>query len=180
MSDTMEIRFSGSGGQGLILAANILSLALVEQGKTVAQSQSYEPTSRGGLSRSDLVVTDGPADYPLTTSINYLVILDQVAVATSDGMVADNAIVITDSKLVTSPPKGRFKPVSLPIIETAMALGNKRIANIIALTTLVARGDLCSRELLEKTVTARSPKAYLDLNLEALEKGWEMATQELT
>ena len=65
MMDTLEIRFSGSGGQGLILAARILAAALVAQGRNVAQSQSYEPVSRGGLSRSDLVISDGEADFPL-------------------------------------------------------------------------------------------------------------------
>ena len=67
MGKQLEIRLSGSGGQGLILAAGILAEALVAEGRSAAQSQSYEPTSRGGLSRSDLVVSDGEADYPLVT-----------------------------------------------------------------------------------------------------------------
>ncbi|MCP4984028.1 MAG: pyruvate ferredoxin oxidoreductase, partial [Gammaproteobacteria bacterium] len=96
--ETREIRLSGSGGQGLILAASILSNAMMAEGRTVAQSQSYEPTSRGGLSRSDLVVSDGPADYPLVSELDYLIILDQVAVAESEGMIKEGAIVITDSK----------------------------------------------------------------------------------
>ena len=81
MADELEIRLSGSGGQGLILAAGILAEAFVSEGRTVAQSQSYEPTSRGGLSRSDLVVSDGEADFPLVSELDYLVVLDQVAVA---------------------------------------------------------------------------------------------------
>ena len=172
---TLEIRFSGSGGQGLILAANILSLALVKQGRTVAQSQSYEPTSRGGLSRSDLVVTSGPADYPLATALDYVVILDQVAVAISTNMIRDDAIVVTDSKTVTEPPAGKFRHVALPISEAAIKIGNKRIANIIAVTVLTALGGLCSREVLGKVIAARSPTAFLELNQEALAEGWEMA-----
>ncbi len=82
--DNVEIRFSGSGGQGLILSAKILAAALVEEGNNVAQSQSYEPVSRGGLSRSDLVVTKGEAAYPLSSGLDILMILDGAAVNGSD------------------------------------------------------------------------------------------------
>ncbi|HFC04308.1 MAG TPA: pyruvate ferredoxin oxidoreductase [Rhizobiales bacterium] len=175
MEQNIEIRLSGSGGQGLMLAASILSTALVAEGRTVAQSQSYEPTSRGGLSRSDLVVSDGPADYPLVTGLDYLVILDQVAVAESKDLIRDGAVIVTDSKMVTEPPKGNFRLVQLPMLETAIGLGNRRIANTIALSVLASVGKLCDRQTLEKVVTARSPKAFLDLNQDAMARGWEMA-----
>ncbi len=44
-----EIRLAGSGGQGLITGMHILFRALALEGKRAAQSQSYEPTSRGGF-----------------------------------------------------------------------------------------------------------------------------------
>ncbi len=174
MEKTFEIRLSGSGGQGLILAAGILSRAFVAEGRTVAQSQSYEPTSRGGLSRSDLVVSDGLADYPLVCELDYLVILDQVAVAASHGMIRNTATVLTDAKTVPDPPSGQFRLVQLPMTETAIRLGNRRIANTIALAALTALGNLCDRSTLETMVSSRSPKAFLDLNQEAVSQGWDM------
>ena len=82
-----EIRKSGTGGQGLGLSGKMLAAALTSDGLHVAQSQSYEPTSRGGMSRSDLVVTPGIADYPLATKLDYLLILDERAMSISDGMI---------------------------------------------------------------------------------------------
>ncbi|HJP26220.1 MAG TPA: 2-oxoacid:acceptor oxidoreductase family protein, partial [Arenicellales bacterium] len=61
----IEIRLSGSGGQGLILGGRLLMHTLMLAGYYVAQSQSYEPTSRGGLSRSDLVASESPVEFPL-------------------------------------------------------------------------------------------------------------------
>ncbi len=177
MHETAEIRLSGAGGQGLILAAGILSNALIAEGRSVAQSQSYEPTSRGGLSRSDLVISDGEADFPLATALDYVVILDQVAVETSRGMIKQNAIVITDAKTVTDPPKGDFHLIELPISETAIRLGSRRIANIISLGALTAMGDLCDRETIGEALKKRSPGAFLALNEKAFESGWEMAQQ---
>ena len=60
--DRIEIRLAGSGGQGLILGMHILFRALGLEGKRAAQSQSYEPTSRGGFCYSDLIVTEDPSD----------------------------------------------------------------------------------------------------------------------
>ncbi len=43
-----EIRLSGYGGQGLILAGIILAEAAMRDGYEVVQSQSYGPEARGG------------------------------------------------------------------------------------------------------------------------------------
>ncbi len=176
MDKTLEIRLCGSGGQGLILAAGILSAAMISKGLNVSQSQSYEPTSRGGLSRSDLVISENPVDFPLANDLDYAIILHQIAVADCDGFLRDSATVITDNKMVLEPPKGRFKLVELPISETALKLGNRRVANTIALAALTALGELCEREILETVVAQRSPPAFKDLNQEALALGWSMVS----
>jgi len=51
MEDRYEIRFAGSGGQGIIMAALIFAEAAgVYDGKYVCQTQSYGPEARGGKS----------------------------------------------------------------------------------------------------------------------------------
>jgi len=52
-----EIRLSGSGGQGIIMAAIILAEAAgVYDGKHVCQSQSYGPEARGGTSKAEVII----------------------------------------------------------------------------------------------------------------------------
>jgi len=172
-----EIRLSGSGGQGLILSARILAECFLRQGRKVAQSQSYEPTSRGGLSRADVVVSDDVPDYPLATALDYLVVLDQCAVEASRGMIRDDALVLVDAERVSTPLQGPFRTVSLPFIERARRLGNERVANIVALAALVELGGLLPEGLLEEVVRARAPKRYLDLNLDALAAGRALASE---
>src|SRR5664280_2270779 len=82
-SSRVEIRIGGTGGQGLILSAKMLADALAADGKHVAQSQTYEPTSRGGFCNADLVISDAEVDFPLTTAIDYLVLLDRLAIKPS-------------------------------------------------------------------------------------------------
>lgn len=172
---TMEIRFSGSGGQGLILAARILSSALTAEGRNVAQSQSYEPVSRGGLSRSDLVVSDGEADFPLSSKLGFLLILDEAAANASNHLLDRSSVVLVDSELVSNPPTGDFNVQSLPFTDTARRLGNKRVANIVALGALAGNSAICSDEALHAAVQNMTPAKFASLNLEALEAGRMMA-----
>jgi len=169
-----EVRFSGSGGQGLQLSAKILAHALNLAGKRVAQSQAYEPTSRGGLSRSDLVVSDGVAGFPLVTALDYLVVLDQSALSISLDLLKDQSIVIADTRNVPEPPSGKFSVHHLPLSETALKMGNERVANILTLGALIGLGDICSYELLEEAVGAGVPAKFLTLNLEAVSEGYRM------
>ena len=170
----MQIRFSGSGGQGLQLSAKVLARAFNMQKLVVARSQSYEPTSRGGVSRSDLVVADTTPDFPLVTRLDYLVILDQCAVSISSDLLHDKSIVLSDSQLVPQPPTGKFSLRPLPFTELALELGNRRVANIIALGALAGAGDFIDRETLVEAVKSGVPPRFLDLNMEALDKGFEL------
>ena len=170
-----EIRLSGTGGQGLGLSGKMLAAALSSDGLHVAQSQSYEPTSRGGMSRSDLVVTAGIADYPLATALDYLLILDQRAVSISRGMIKSDAVVLIDEDLVPDPPAGKFNVHALPLSKTALSLGNLRVTNVVSLGAIIALSGICSLETLESAIKRTTPKKYAQMNLDAVRAGFELA-----
>jgi len=169
-----EIRLSGTGGQGLGLGGKMLAAALSDDGLHVAQSQSYEPTSRGGMSRSDLIVTTDKADYPLATGLDYLLILDTRAMSISEGMINENAVVLVDEELVPNPPEGNFRVHALPLSKTAISLGNLRVTNVVSLGALIALGDICSLETMEAAIKRITPEKYARMNLDAVRAGFEL------
>ena len=70
MSQRYEIRFSGAGGQGLILAGVIMAeAASIYDGKQAVQSQSYGPEARGGASKSEVIVSDDLIDSDMVTRV---------------------------------------------------------------------------------------------------------------
>lgn len=170
-----ELRIAGTGGQGLILAATLLAQALTSGGKHLAQSQAYEPTSRGGYCNADLVVADAEVDYPLATSLDALVLLDQLAVAPSWPLLKAGALVLADTRLVRELPPTVCRVLHLPMTRTAIDLGSERVANVVALGALAALTGMCDRPTLERTVRAETPRAYVDLNLDALAAGFLLA-----
>lgn len=174
MSD-FQIRLSGSGGQGLQLAAGVLAGAMLSAGKRIAQSTSYEPTSRGGLSRSDLVIGDEAVDYPLVTDLDCLLILDQIAVDSCLDLIRPSTLVLIDSDRVTAAPEVECRLVSMALVQAAKGIGNARTANIIALSALAELSGFCRAATLRKTVEDRMPARFVAMNLDALEKGIELA-----
>ena len=177
----MEIRIGGSGGQGLILSAKMAADALAASGWHVAQSQTYEPTSRGGFCNSDLVLSKQEVDYPLTTALDYLVLLDRTAVKPSWPLLKAGALVIADTRLVPEIPdsvEGKsYRAMRLPLSRTAIELGSERVANMVALGVLVATAELCDRKTLEDAVRSETPKSFLDLNMDALAAGFRLAAE---
>ncbi len=177
MSDRYEIRFSGAGGQGLILAGIIMAeAAAIYDGKQALQSQSYGPEARGGASKSEVIISDQPIDYPKATVVDALLALTQEACDKYSGDLKEGGLLLLDSDLVRKVPKGKFNVVKFPIIKTAKnEVGRTIVANIVALGAMVALTGIVSRESAERAVLARVPEAFVDLNRKAFLTGYERA-----
>ncbi len=163
-----EIRLSGSGGQGLITAAVILSQAIgVYEEKYVCQTQSYGPEARGGKSKAEVVISDEPIDYPKALELDMLLAMNQAACDAYFFDLKPNGLLVVDSTLVEQYPTSRI--VALPFTEIARdELGNEMVANIIALGTIAVLSERVSVDNIEKAVLARVPSGTTDLNREAL------------
>jgi len=176
MSGTrVEIRLAGSGGQGLITGMHILFRALALEGRRAAQSQSYEPTSRGGFCYSDLIVCDDAADYPLATKLDMVAALSQVGLDRSLALIKPGALVVVDERLVPDPPRRGFDLHVLPISERAIATGSPRIANVVALGALARLSRVCAGDSLEQAVRLETPAKFARLNLAAAREGFALA-----
>jgi len=182
MSYRYELRFSGSGGQGMILAGIIMAeAASIYDGKNAIQSQSYGPESRGGASRSEVIISDEEIDFPKATSIDAMLAPTQEACTKYYKDIKPGGILLIDSDTVQEVPEGDFKVYSFPIIATAINdLGRAIVANIISLGIMREITGIVSREALEKAVLSRVPPAFVELNKRALQLGFEKGAELLT
>ncbi len=171
-----EVRISGSGGQGILLAGRILADALGHEALNVAQSQSYEPTSRGGLSRADLVVSDAEVDYPLASDLDYLVILDEIAATASNDLLQHNSLVLVDSPLANLCQLNGHEVHYLPISETARGLGDIRSTNMVALGALSALANICGQDKLLDAVARVAPAKLIEPATRAVRQGYAIAS----
>ncbi|HOI96590.1 MAG TPA: 2-oxoacid:acceptor oxidoreductase family protein [Syntrophobacter fumaroxidans] len=170
-----EIRLSGSGGQGLIVAGIILAEAAgIYDGKFVCQTQSYGPEARGGASKSEVVISDEEIDYPKAVKPDLLLAMSQRSCDAFFFDLKPNGILIVDSTFVKQLPTNIA--MGIPFTQLAREkLGREMVANIIALGALATISGVVSLNSLEAAVLNRVPAGTEQLNKSALAQGIEAA-----
>jgi 2-oxoglutarate ferredoxin oxidoreductase subunit gamma len=170
MSTRYEIRLTGSGGQGLILAGIILAEAAgLHDGKFVCQTQSYGPEARGGASKAEVVISDFEIDYPKAIQPDVFLAMNQTSL---DAFISDmkpDGLLLVDADLVKEFPPSRS--VALPFTRIARDLGKPMVANIVALGALAQLTGQVSLPGLAAAVRARVPRGTQELNQQALAAG---------
>jgi 2-oxoglutarate ferredoxin oxidoreductase subunit gamma len=168
----LEVRLSGSGGQGILLAATLLADLCLQSGEAVVQTQSYGPEARGGASKAEVVISDISIDYPEVVRPDVTLCLSQPAFDKYGPDAPTASFVCYDSGLV--------KPAAIPGVElrgapfTQLAgdeLGKTVVANIVALSSLAATSIFGDPGALRDVIRRRVPARFLELNLKALELG---------
>lgn len=171
-----ELRLSGSGGQGLILAGIILAEAALLDGKLAIQSQSYGPEARGGSSKAEVMISDDEIYFPKVTKPDLVLAMSQEAAKKYVCDLSDKGILITDSLFVSELPSSfKGKVLELPITHTAKTeLGKALFANIIALGAIVRLTNIVSETSIIKAVLSRVPKGTEEINEKAIRLGMAM------
>lgn len=167
-----EIRLSGSGGQGIILAGIVLAEAALYEKMNAVQSQSYGPEARGGASKSEVIISSEAIDYPKVTSPDLVLALTTEAYKKYAKNLPEGTQVVVDSSVNVD---GHAGVIILPIIQAARdELNRPIVSNIVALGALNAIAKLVSPESLEVAVLRRVPKGTEDLNRKALALGYQL------
>ena len=175
MTDKMELRLSGTGGQGLILAGVILAEAAgVHAGKRVVQTQSYGPEAQGGASRADVIISDGEILHTEVERPDVLLCLSQEACAKYAKDLKPGGTLIIDPLFVRDhSAAGGARVVAVEATRIATELGRKLVANVVALGALCGTTGIVDFATLKSAVLARAPKGTEELNRKALEAGYE-------
>ena len=169
-----EIRFSGYGGQGIILSAVILGRsAALYDGKHAVQTQVYGPEARGGASMGQVVIDDEPILYPEVAEPDIYVIMSEQGFEKYGARAREDAVMLIDADLVRSRPVCRHYEIPATS-EAKENLGREIVANIVMIGALVAATGVVSREAIEHAVLDSVPKGTEELNLKALKRGFEL------
>ncbi len=175
----VEMRLSGSGGQGLILAGIILAEAALLDGKNAIQSQSYGPEARGGASKAEVIISDAEIDFPKVQSPDLVLALTQVASDKYIETIKEDGVVVVDDTIELPADLKAKSIVQVPIMRTAAEkVGKSIVANIVALGLIAGLTNCATKESVVKAVLSRVPKGTEDLNKSALEEGYRLAAAQ--
>lgn len=176
-SMTHEIIVTGFGGQGIILAGNIIGKsASIFEKRNASLIQSYGPEARGGACAVQVVVSDDKIEYPYVENPHTLICMSQEGFDKNISKLVKGGTLITDSGLVKMNPKSVPKETevfSIPATKFAEELGNKMMANIIMLGFATAVCELVSYDSLKESILSSVPKGTEDKNIASLDRGYQ-------
>jgi 2-oxoglutarate ferredoxin oxidoreductase subunit gamma len=176
-----EIRLSGAGGQGMILAGIILAeAALQEEGLNATQTQSYGPESRGGASRAEVILSRDIIDYPKVIKPDCLLSLTQEAFDKYGSEIRDDGVIIVDERIDTSAVTEDIQDniCSLPIMKTAIEdVGMRLTANIVVLGVIDKFVKEISSEYIKDAISDRVPQETVEKNMKAFELGQKLSNE---
>ncbi len=175
----MEKNFiiAGFGGQGVLLAGEVLANAFMLAGKNVTWYPSYGAEMRGGTVNCEIVESDEEVSEVNKPDADFIIALNQASFDRFLSKIKKGGLMIANSTLVKEiKTRTDINYLFAPITKLAEDLGNVKMANILALGLLAKAGKVVSLEYLNQALDAVIPphrKNLLPLNLKALKIGYE-------
>lgn len=172
---TVNVRFCGFGGQGIVLSGYTFGKAAALDRHKVLQTQSYGSEARGGLCRSDVTISRGEILELAPTRFDVLVALSQSAHDEYITALTEDGILIVDDDLVDT--SRHPHPATFRIKATDIAykkFGRKIMANMVIMGFLSASVQLVSKEALKQAILANVAGGTGEINLRAFEEGYQI------
>jgi 2-oxoglutarate ferredoxin oxidoreductase subunit gamma len=171
-----DVFISGFGGQGVLLAGNLLSYAAIEDGKNVSYFPAYGVEKRGGSATCTVVIAQGAVGSPVLGHPSTLITLNQASLERFGGKVKPGGICIVNSSLVDLAllERGDITMLPVPMNEIAMDLGDARMVNMVALGAYAAVTGAVGVASLGRALKQALPERnhrFIPANLKAIEAG---------
>ena len=172
----IEIRFSGTGGQGLVLASIIFAEALIMDGFSVITGESHGIEARGGASSAEVIASKEDIHDLSVTMSDILIVISQQACNKYYKKIKKDALIIIDSSMVKDVPIFNSKNVyALPFTKLVKEeFGTVLPTNICFLGALVGISKIVSMDSIRKAILNRVPKSSGSINLKAFELGYSL------
>ncbi len=205
MNDTINFLLAGVGGQGTILASDVLVNVGLAAGYQAKQAEVHGMSQRGGSVTSH--VRWGKVVYsPIAAAgeIDVLLAFEKAEALRNLRQLRPGGLVIINMEAIepiTVTSGGQLYPADEHLRTTfaqatsetvyvdgagiAAELGNARVANVVLLGALAAQVDksgMAGTKLTFDTwlevIGGRVPQKYIELNRRAFQAGWEIAKKE--
>ncbi len=169
------VLISGFGGQGIIMAGDILGkAATIYDRKFATMTQAYGPEARGSSCSAQVIISEGEILFPYAEEVQVLICLSQEGYAKNAASLRDDGVLIWDTDLVrTTDLHPGWTTYHIPATKFAVELGNRMMANIVMLGFFAAVHDLVTAPALREAVLTSVPEATKEVNSRAFERGLE-------
>ncbi len=177
------MRFTGVGGQGVLLAGEIFAAAKIKEGGYGVKTATYTSQVRGGATVVDIQLDDNEIFYPyaIDGEIDFMLSVANVSYQQFKGGVKEGGTIVIEPNLVTPTEEDRkkYNIIEIPIITIAKEeVGNVITQSVVALAIANSFTKALDEELLIETMLSKVPAKVHDVNKVAYSLGKKYAQEQ--
>jgi len=179
------MRFTGVGGQGVLLAGSIFAAAKINAGGYGLKTATYTSQVRGGATVVDITLEDDEILYPYANDgeIDFMLSVAQVSYDQFKKGVKVGGTIVVEPNLVTPSEEDRktWNIYEIPIITIAKEeVGNVITQSVLALSIAnLMTGHTITDDVLRETMLSKVPKKVHDINNKAFDLGIQYAKEAM-
>ncbi len=172
-NERTEIRITGFGGQGVVLAGRIIGHACAVYGdKHATMIQSFGPEARGSACSTTLAVSLTEVLYPYIRRPDVFVVMSTEGYDMYRDELKDDGILVYEKDLVKPKFKDGQKAFGIESTRIAEDLWRSLIQNVVMVGFFSAVTKIVPRDALRDAVKDSVPPGTEALNLKAFDAGW--------
>ncbi|WP_440059708.1 2-oxoacid:acceptor oxidoreductase family protein [Thermogladius sp. 4427co] len=174
-----EILIVGRGGQGILLLGRIIGYTASKYlNYYTSGSEHYTSETRGGESRVELAIAEREDEIYEFTSVTdpyIIMVLYPYRIEEYLKTAKKNTFVFVDRSFYAKEITGDFKLYHYDYTKIAEEkTGSSRVANILMLGHVIKATSILPYDAVRKTLTELLDKRYHEINLKALEIGYNL------
>lgn len=178
-----RVMIAGFGGQGVMAIGQLLTYAGMIEDKNVSWLPSYGPEMRGGTANCAVIVSDEPVGSPVVFESTSAIVMNQLSLDKFGKDVKKRGKLFINSSLIDEKSKREDVDVYyIPANEVANELGSNKMANMVMLGAYLEVTKAAGVESISDGFTkvfGEQRAHLLPMNMKALEKGGEIAREQM-
>lgn len=179
-----RIMISGFGGQGVMLAGQVLCYSAMEMDKKgVTFFPSYGAEQRGGTANCFVVISDDTVGAPIPQSVDDFIAFNDAALSKFESKVCPGGSCFLNSSVVRGTgSREDVQVVAIPATDIAIHLGSAKAQNLVMLGAYLGYTGIVDIESAQRIVEQKLGKKrpqMIPVNRAALEQGYELGREKL-
>ena len=172
-----EVTWAGFGGQGVMVAGQLLAYTGITEGKNVIWMPSYGPEMRGGTAYCTVVVAKEQIGSPIINNPLCCVVFNRPSFDKFAPRVKPGGFLIVNSSLIdVTTDRTDIKEILVPANQMAMDAGSAKSVNIAMFGAFVGATGVVSYEAALATLIEKlgKKKAALTANKKVLKAAFDL------
>lgn len=171
-----DVFMAGFGGQGILLAGNLLAYSAIESGLNASFFPAYGVEKRGGAANCTVVLSDGDVGSPVVGNPSILLAFNPLSAEKFYSKVKVDGLCLMNSSLIKNfDMRDDVETISIPATEMAIEAGDARLVNMVMLGAMLGSNPMVTLDAVKSGLSGILPDRnhrFLPMNYNAIDAGF--------